>query len=91
MSRIIRGTVAAAFAAAMLAAPVAAQAAPSNPCDRATENWGQQVRCANQTENAYPGNTSRGEYVSDQAQDDDGPGYGWEIQNLDTNIGNQRN
>ena len=49
-------------------------------------NWGQEVRGCNQT-NCYPGGTSRGAYVSGQAQDGDGPGYGYEIQTL-ANPGN---
>jgi hypothetical protein len=57
-----------------LAAPASAGAAP-----RFT--WGQEVKACNQT-HCYPGGTSRGEYVSGQARDGEGPGYAWEIQTL---------
>ena len=45
-------------------------------------NWGQDVKAANQAENGYPNGTSRGGYVSGQARDSDGPGYGREIHGL---------
>ncbi len=41
-------------------------------------NWGQEVKSCNQTA-CYPGETSRGAYVSQQAKDNQGPGYGYEI------------
>lgn len=44
-------------------------------------NWGQEVKVCNQS-SCYPDGTSRGGYVAWQADDDDGPGYGWEILNL---------
>ncbi|SFV38446.1 hypothetical protein SAMN05216456_3443 [Devosia crocina] len=44
-------------------------------------NWGQEVKSCNQTD-CYPGGTSRGEYVKEQARDGDGPGYGSEIHEL---------
>ena len=47
----------------------------------AQDNWGQEVKECNQT-GCYPGGTSRGAYVRDQARDSQGPGYGWEIHNL---------
>lgn len=50
---------------------VAAQAAPSN--------WGQVVKTCNATAWCYPGDGSRGSYVSVQASDNQGPGYAWEI------------
>lgn len=46
-----------------------------------TTNWGQQVKQANLGDE-YPGGTSRGGYVREQARDADGPGYGHEIQTL---------
>lgn len=52
-----------------------------------TNNWGQEVKAANQDPNGYPGGTSRGAYVSGQARDNQTPGYGWEIHNL-ANPGN---
>lgn len=45
------------------------------------DNWGQEVKACNLAA-CYPGGTSRGAYVRGQAQDSDGPGYGWEIHNL---------
>ena len=54
-----------------------ALAAPPSP----STNWGQQVKAANET-NGYPGGTNRGAYVREQAQDAEGPGYGYEIQTL---------
>jgi len=44
-------------------------------------NWGQEVKECNQS-SCYPGGTSRGEYVRDQAQDSQGPGYAGEIHEL---------
>ncbi len=44
-------------------------------------NWGQEVKACNQP-NCYPGGTSRGEYVSGQAKDAEGPGYASEIHSL---------
>lgn len=49
--------------------------------DVPANNWGQEVKACNQT-NCYPGGTSRGEYVRVQAQDNQEPGYGWEIHTL---------
>lgn len=45
-------------------------------------NWGQDVKAANHADNGYPNGTSRGGYVSGQARDSDGPGYGREIHDL---------
>jgi hypothetical protein len=43
----------------------------------AQDNWGQEVKDCNQTD-CYPGGTSRGKYVRDQAKDDSGePGRGY--------------
>jgi hypothetical protein len=47
----------------------------------ATANWGQEVKACNQT-GCYPGGTQRGDYVSGQARDAEGPGYAWEIHRL---------
>jgi hypothetical protein len=66
---------AAALTLAALSSP--ALAAPPSPAT----NWGQQVKQANQGDE-YPGGTSRGGYVREQARDDQGPGYGYEIQTL---------
>jgi hypothetical protein len=52
----------------------------------ASANWGQEVKACNQS-SCYPGGTSRGAYVSAQAQDGDGPGYAAEIHQL-ANPGN---
>ena len=77
MNRII----ALALAAGLVCAPaVAASPSPET-------NWGQQVKATNQA-NAYPDGTNRGAYVRAQARDNEGPGYGYEIQTL-APIGNQ--
>jgi hypothetical protein len=47
----------------------------------ASANWGQEVKECNRT-SCYPGGTSRGVYVSGQANDGEGPGYAWEIHTL---------
>lgn len=52
----------------------------------APTNWGQAVKECNQT-SCYPDGTSRGVYVSGQANDSQTPGYAWEIHNL-ANPGN---
>jgi hypothetical protein len=44
-------------------------------------NWGQEVKSCNES-NCYPGGSSRGEYVRDQARDAAGPGYAQEIHSL---------
>ena len=49
--------------------------------DQPANNWGQEVKGCNSS-GCYPGNESRGEYVRDQARDDQGPGYGREIHDL---------
>ena len=49
--------------------------------DAAPVNWGQEVKTCNQA-GCYPGGTTRGAYVLQQASDGQGPGYGWEIHNL---------
>ena len=69
--------------AALLACwlPAAAAWAGSPPLAGQDKNWGQEVKSANQN-NGYPGGTSRGGYVSGQARDSDGPGYGHEVQSL---------
>ena len=68
------------FAAAVMVAGmctgVLATAAGAAPV-----NWGQEVKTCNQAD-CYPGGTNRGAYVSQQASDGQGPGYGWEIHNL---------
>lgn len=64
----------AATAASVLLSIGPTQAAPQ-------DNWGQQVKSCNQS-NCYPDGTSRGAYVRQQATDDQGPGYGYEIQTL---------
>lgn len=51
------------------------------PAANATANWGQEVKDCNMT-SCYPGGTVRGAYVSTQAKDGEGPGYGWEIHTL---------
>jgi hypothetical protein len=57
--------------------------AQGSPLSGARGNWGQEVKAANQGDlNSYPGGTNRGGYVSGQARDGDGPGYGREIQSL---------
>ena len=58
----------------LLAAPAAASAKPP-------DTWGQEVKACNVSD-CYPGGTSRGEYVSEQADDSQAPGYAWEIQEL---------
>jgi hypothetical protein len=57
--------------------------------EQAKNNWGQQVKTCNLTAPNGPcyGGGTRGEYVRVEAQDDQGPGYGWEIQTL-ANPGN---
>ena len=65
------------FAAAAASALLSIGPAQSAPQD----NWGQQVKSCNQS-NCYPDGTSRGQYVRQQAKDDQGPGYGYEIQTL---------
>lgn len=47
----------------------------------ASGTWGQEVKACNQTA-CYPGGAQRGDYVSDQAGDDSGRGYGQEIHDL---------
>lgn len=49
--------------------------------DVPANNWGQEVKACNLSD-CYPGGMSRGEYVRVQAQDDQEPGYGWEIHAL---------
>jgi len=66
-------TVGAAILAGAVLVPSAATAAPAN--------WGQEVKACNQS-SCYPGGESRGAYVSGQARDDQGPGYGYEIHTL---------
>ncbi|WNG90999.1 hypothetical protein [Mycobacterium sp. ITM-2016-00318] len=55
-------------------------AAPTATADENTppDNWGQEVKLCNLT-SCYPGGVSRGEYVREQARDNQGPGYGYEI------------
>jgi len=65
------------FAAAAVWAVLSIGPVQSAPQD----NWGQQVKACNQS-NCYPDGTSRGAYVRQQARDDQGPGYGYEIQTL---------
>jgi hypothetical protein len=57
----------------MFASTAAAYAVP--------DTWGQEVKACNQSA-CYPGGTARGRYVSVQAGDDSGRGYGQEIQDL---------
>jgi len=63
---------------AVFAVPATAGADPPSPPGAA---WGQEVKTCNLTA-CYPGGTSRGGYVSVQAGDAEGPGYGYEIQTL---------
>jgi hypothetical protein len=58
-------------------------AAPTASADHRDEhnNWGQEVAACNQT-SCYGVGVSRGEYVREQARDDDGPGYAREIHDL---------
>ncbi len=65
--------VTAAAAALALGVPGAATAASGT--------WGQEVRDCNHS-SCYPGAGNRGSYVSQQARDGQGPGYGYEIQTL---------
>ena len=67
-------------AALILLSPAMAQEKGKSGIE--ANNWGQEVKAANQAENGYPNGTSRGDYVSGQARDSDGPGYGREIHDL---------
>jgi hypothetical protein len=97
MSKLIRTVLVTGIAAAALAVPTTAQAA--NPCANYKESWGGFVQCVNFEEREYgtgygeddEGNEyeNRGDFVRDQAQDDDGRGYGQEIQD-DARIGHNR-
>ncbi|CCF84605.1 hypothetical protein [Nitrolancea hollandica] len=78
MKRKLLTVIAAALLALGVVAGAGAQAFPNN--------WGQEVSGCNHSD-CYPGGTSRGGYVSGQARDAEGPGYGWEIHNL-ANPGN---
>ncbi len=49
--------------------------------DQPANNWGQEVKGCN-SGGCYQGGEKRGEYVRDQARDDEGPGYGREIHDL---------
>jgi len=64
--------------AALLAVCSVIAAAPASAAPR---NWGQEVKDCNHS-SCYPQSSSRGGYVSGQARDEQGPGYGWEIHNL---------
>jgi hypothetical protein len=60
---------------------LAAAGENNNPQNEPKDNWGQEVNDANQND-GYGVGVSRGEYVREQARDDDGPGYGGEIHDL---------
>ena len=90
MNRTIkRAVIVPTFAAGVVLTGVApALAAPGGTGQTlaAQNNWGQEVKACNLT-SCHPDGTSRGGYVSGQAQDSQTPGYAWEIQNL-ANPGN---
>lgn len=69
----------AALALSALAALAAAGPVLADP--NGEPNWGQEVKGCNAS-HCYPGGTSRGAYVNEQARDGDGPGYGREIHDL---------
>lgn len=67
--------------AKILAVAVACVALATSGVSAQHTNWGQEVKACNQS-GCYPGGTSRGEYVRNQAQDGEKPGYAEEIHRL---------